>query len=99
SDEVRAAVEPLLGGRAIESLVQRPCPYRTSYELDEVDVMLAGGDRLRLVLKSLGRGSLDPAALKAKPGFLHDPLREMEVYRTLLAPAALGTPRSYASVV
>src|SRR5205814_9571073 len=48
---------------------------------------------------SLGRGSLDPAALKAKPGFLYDPLREIEVYRTLLAPADLGTPRFYGSVV
>jgi aminoglycoside phosphotransferase (APT) family kinase protein len=99
TDELRAAIEPLLGGPAVESVVQRPCAYRTSYELDEVDVTLADGERLRLMLKSLGRGSLDPAALKAKPGFLHDPRREIEVYRTLLAPADLGTPRYYGSVV
>ena len=99
ADEARAAIEPLLGGRRVASLVQRPCPYRTSYELHELDVTLSDGEELRLVLKSLGRGSLDPAALKAKPAFLHDPRREIEVYRALLDPARLGTPRFYGSVV
>jgi len=98
-DEARAAIEPLLGGRRIASLVQRPCPYRTSYELHELDIKLADGELLRLVLKSVGRGSLDPAALEAKPEFMHDPLREIEVYRTLLDSAGLGTPRFYGSVV
>jgi hypothetical protein len=99
ADELRAALERLLGGRAIESLEQRPCAYRTSYELDELDLALTDGTRLRLMLKSLGRGALDAAALQAKPGFLHDPVREIEVYRSLLAPAALGTPHYYGAVV
>ena len=98
TDELRGALERLLGGE-VASLDRRPCAYRTSYELDELDVELADGEKLSLMLKSLGRGALDPAALRAKPGFLHDPLREIEVYRSLLAPADLGTPRFYGAVV
>jgi hypothetical protein len=96
--DLRTELERLLG-RGIESLEQRPCPYRTSYELDELSLTLSDGTRLELMLKSLGRGALDPAALSAKPGFLHDPLREIETYRSLLAHAALGTPRFYGAVV
>jgi aminoglycoside phosphotransferase (APT) family kinase protein len=99
ADELRAELQPLLGDRRIESLEQRPCAYRTSYELDELDLKLADGTHLRLMLKSLGRDALDPAALAAKPGFLYDPLREIEAYRTLLAGAELGTPHFYGAVV
>jgi aminoglycoside phosphotransferase (APT) family kinase protein len=96
--ELRSELERLFG-REIESLEQHPCPYRTSYELDELDVRLSDGTRLQLMLKSLGRGALDPAARRAKPGFLHDPLREIEAYRSLLADAELGTPHFYGAVV
>jgi aminoglycoside phosphotransferase (APT) family kinase protein len=99
ADDLRAELQPLLGDRRIASLEQRPCAYRTSYELDEIDVQLADGADLRLMLKSLGRGALDPAALAAKPGFLYDPLREIETYRALLAGADLGTPHFYGAVV
>ncbi len=98
TDELRTALEPVLG-REIESLERRPCAYRTSHELDELDVKLADGTELSLMLKSLGRGALDPVALRAKPDFLYDPLREIEAYRSVLAPAALGSPRFYGAVV
>jgi hypothetical protein len=99
AEELRSELERVLGGRKIASLEQRPCAYRTSYELDELEVELADGTSLSLMLKSLDRSSLDPAARRAKPEFLHDPLREIEVYRSLLAPAALGTPRFHGAVV
>jgi Ser/Thr protein kinase RdoA (MazF antagonist) len=97
-EELRTELERLLGHR-IESLEQRPCAYRTSYELDELEVVLADGAELSLMLKSLGRDALDSVARRAKPGFLHDPLREIEAYRSVLAPAGLGTPRFYGAVV
>jgi Protein of unknown function (DUF1679) len=97
--ELRDALDQLLEGNTISALERRPCPYRTSYELDELDVTLSDGTELRLMLKSLSRSALDPAARRAKPEFLHDPLREIEVYRTLLAPAGLGTPRYHGAVV
>ena len=98
ADELRGALEDMLGG-AVARLERRPCAYRTSYELDELDVELEDGTALRLMLKSLSRGALDQAARRAKPEFLHDPLREIEVYRTLLASSDLGTPRFHGAVV
>jgi aminoglycoside phosphotransferase (APT) family kinase protein len=98
-DELRNRLGELLDGRRLAEIDQRPCPYRTSYELDELDVRLDDGTSLALVLKRLGRSALDPAARRAKPAFLHDPLREIEVYRSLLEPAGLGTPRFHGAVV
>jgi Ser/Thr protein kinase RdoA (MazF antagonist) len=99
TEELRGELELLLGDHTIASLEQRPCAYRTSHELDELEVTLADGTRLSLMLKNLARAALDPAAHKAKPEFLHDAEREIEVYRSLLAPADLGTPRFHGAVV
>jgi aminoglycoside phosphotransferase (APT) family kinase protein len=99
TEELRGALARLLGDREIASLERRPCSYRTSHELDELDVTLADGTSLSLMLKNLARTALDPAAHKAKPEFLHDPEREIEAYRTLLTPAGLGTPRFHGAVV
>ena len=99
ADELRGELQHVLGGGGVETLGRRPCAYRTSHELDELDVELADGTKLGLMLKVLGRGALDPAALQAKPGFLYDPLREIEAYRSLLAPAELGTPHFHGAVV
>jgi Ser/Thr protein kinase RdoA (MazF antagonist) len=97
--ELRSELERLLGDRTIESVEQRPCAYRTSHQLDELDVTLADGTRLSLMLKNLARSALDPAARNAKPEFLYDPEREIEAYRSLLAPADIGTPRFHGAVV
>jgi Ser/Thr protein kinase RdoA (MazF antagonist) len=42
---------------------------------------------------------LDEPARAAKPQFLHDPLREIVVYRDVLSRLALGTARYYGSLV
>ena len=52
---------------------------------------------MRLVLKDLSRSTLSPVALKAKPEFLYDPLREIEVYGRFLADSS-GAPKCYLSV-
>jgi len=104
TEELRAELELALAahGRAdaaVARVERRPCEYRTSFALEELDVTLAGGSSLRLVFKDLSRGSLDAAAQKAKPAFLHDPVREIEVYRDLLDGAGLGTPAYHGSRV
>lgn len=71
---------------------RRPSPYRTSFALEEIDLVLDDGRRLELMLKHVARDALHPDAAGVKPEFLHDPLREVEVYRDVLAPAGLGTP-------
>jgi aminoglycoside phosphotransferase (APT) family kinase protein len=98
-EELRDALERCLAGRsgerrAIVGFERRPCPYRTSFELDELDVELAGGERLALVFKNGSRSTLDAEASRAKLTELHDPEREIAAYR-LVAPAGLGTPELY----
>lgn len=94
--EVRTELEHALAERdgaavSVAGLERRPCAYRTSFALEELDVELADGRRLRLMLKDLSRAALHAEALAAKPEFLYDPLREIYVYRELLDGAGLGT--------
>jgi Phosphotransferase enzyme family len=104
TSELREALERLLPdalgrGCRVAELRRRPSPYRTSFRLEEIDATLDGGERLELTLKDLAWHTLDAAGRSAKPDFLYDPLREITVYRRLLAPADLGAPRYYGSVV
>jgi hypothetical protein len=78
----------------VEIDARRPFEYRSSAPLTELDV---GGQTV--LLKDLARESLVGQAREAKLPFLHDPRREIEVYRSLLAGAGLGTPELHASVV
>jgi hypothetical protein len=103
SDELHAEVERALGERfgaerRVVVLERRPCPYRTSFVLEELDVELDDGTRVALMLKDVSRGALAPGARAAKPSFLYDPCREIEVYRSILD-AALGTAAYYGSLV
>jgi aminoglycoside phosphotransferase (APT) family kinase protein len=67
-------------------------PHLGSYDCDSVTVELAGGGRLALFLKDFGfsRLSKDDRELRR--------VRELRVYRDLLAHADLGTPRYYGSL-
>jgi aminoglycoside phosphotransferase (APT) family kinase protein len=80
---------------SVRSLERRPCAYRTSFPLEELDVELADRTLLRMMLKDLGRAGLSPDAARAKPRFMHDPAREIQTYRNVLGPAQLGTPEFY----
>lgn len=96
-EQLRRALGELLGA-PIRSLVRRPSPYRTSFALEELDVELGDGRRLALMLKDLDRGALHPDAADVKPAFLHDPLREIEIYRDVLGDGDLGPPRFHGAV-
>jgi Ser/Thr protein kinase RdoA (MazF antagonist) len=100
--ELREALEPLLrqaGVAALGEIHRRPYEYRTSFPLEQLDLSLDDGARLRLVFKRLDWDALRDEARLAKPRFLHDPLREAAVYGTLLAAAPSGPPRHYGSVI
>jgi hypothetical protein len=102
--EIRAQLERALGERrgapvSIECLERRPCAYRTSFALEELDVALADGTRLRLMLKDLSRAALHQDALAAKPELLYEPMREIHVYRDLLDDAGLGTAEYHGSSI
>ena len=85
--------------RSIAKLERRPSPYRTSFALEELDLLLDDGTRLQLMFKDLGSQGLLAGARQAKPAFLYNPLREIESYRAILAPSRLGTAICYGAIV
>jgi aminoglycoside phosphotransferase (APT) family kinase protein len=77
---------------------REPYRYATSAALEDVRVLTAaGGEGDRLILKDLSRESLLDDALRTKPAFLHEPLRELETYRRIIGPEGIG-PRCAAAV-
>lgn len=103
-DELRRGLEPSLRerfgpDRSVTRFDRRTGKFQTSFPLEEVEVHLDDGSSIRLVYKDLSWEALPERARAAKPKFLHDPLREIDVYRTALAGAGLGTPDYYGSVV
>jgi hypothetical protein len=94
--DVRAVLEAALGG-PVGGIARRPSPFRTSFALEEVDVEV-DGSVVELMFKDLSEAGLGEARA-AKPAFLYDPLREIEIYRDVLGPADLGTPRFEAADV
>jgi aminoglycoside phosphotransferase len=84
-------------GAGVRKLDRRPYPYRTSFPIEELGVVLEDGSAVELLFKDLDRRSLDDAGRAAKPEVLHDPRREIEAYR-LLDGEALGTPHFYGAV-
>lgn len=100
--ELREALEPLLSEAGVGApavIDRRPCEYRTSFPLEQLDLTLEDGASLRLVFKQLDWDGLSDQARLAKPRFLHDPLREAAVYGSVLAAAPSGPPRLYGSAI
>jgi hypothetical protein len=73
--------------------------YRSSFPLESVVVVFQDGGRLDLVFKNVSPRALSVKARCAKPEFLDDPLREIEVYRHILPGSGLGTAECHAVVV
>ncbi len=89
----------LVPERGVAAVEIRPHACRTSHWLAEVAVTYADGSHESLILKDLGPASLSAEALKAKPEALFDPVREIEVYRDVLAASRAGTARLVGAVV
>jgi Phosphotransferase enzyme family len=97
TNELLGAIERLLG--EAELVARRPHPYRSSFAIEELDVRRADGKLIALVFKDVGLSGLNAAGRSAKPSELHDPRREIEVYRSILSLYKLGTAIFYGSVV
>jgi hypothetical protein len=80
-------------------LERRPSAYQSSYALEELDVVLDDGSSQELMFKDLSRRAMLAGARRVKPAFLHDPRREIETYRRVLAVCELGTPTCLGSVI
>jgi hypothetical protein len=102
--ELQVALEQALAAyfdapRRVKELTRRPSQYRSSFPLEELAVQLDDGLELSLIFKDLSLQSLPESVRRAKPEFVYDPLREIEVYRTLLAGQRLGTATCYGAVI
>ena len=104
SSELRSTLDEILSQHfgsqcRVTGVKSRPSPYRTSFPILELDVDLDDGKSFELILKDTSRQGLSPDVLRAKPGFLYNPLREIETYRSILAPNQLNSPTFYGAVV
>jgi hypothetical protein len=96
--DLREALEGILAravGGPIVGLIRRPMPYRSSFSLEDLEMVFEDGTTVQVVFKDLSPGGLLAEGRRAKPDFLYDPCREIEAYRTILpevadAPACFG---------
>jgi Ser/Thr protein kinase RdoA (MazF antagonist) len=84
--------------RRIVELDRRSAASRSSFALEELDAKLDDGTTLQLMFKNVSWHGLLERARSVKPAFLYDPLREIEAYRSILAPRRLG-PTCYGAVI
>ncbi|MEY4918808.1 MAG: hypothetical protein RL616_2721 [Verrucomicrobiota bacterium] len=96
-DELRAELERVLKQR-VKVLRRRLSAYSSSYTVETLDVTLARGKKLRLVLKDVSPPSVLATAQQVRPHFLYHPAREIEVYQKILNPARDGTARCVGAV-
>ncbi len=100
TEELRGALDGAMrrrGRGGVASLERRPHPYRTSFPLEDLDVVVNDGGRIAVVFKDLGLDRMEESARVVKESGLHEPSREIEAYR-LLDGAGLGTPTLYGVV-
>ena len=100
--DIRTALQSGLQRRGLNGTItridRRPSPYASSFALEELDVELADGLRLALMLKNLNPRAMNEDARRVKPDFLLDPQREIAVYRAIVDPMGLGAALFAASV-
>lgn len=95
--ELIEAMGGRLDGHRITGIRRHQYRYATSAPLEEIIVLSGDEERGRLILKDLSRDRLLGDAPTAKPEFLYEPRRELEMYRRILNPAGIG-PRCLAAV-
>jgi Ser/Thr protein kinase RdoA (MazF antagonist) len=83
----------------VRNVLRRQSRYSSSYPIANLRVEMDTGKRLNLVLKDLSPSSLLEEARGVRPEFLYDPLREIEMYRTVLKPERFGTAVWYGALV
>lgn len=87
---IHASVAPSGHRGTVVAVRRRPWEYATSAALELVRAVMDDGSERRFVLKHLGPRSVLEPARRAKPSFVVDPRREIEVYRRVLAPLNVG---------
>jgi aminoglycoside phosphotransferase (APT) family kinase protein len=102
SQQLRAvlsrAVERRRPRACIVDMERVPCPYGSSWWLEEITLELNDGSRIALVFKDLLREANGSGARQVKPAFVTDPTREPWVYQNLLMGASPGPPAVWAAL-
>ena len=99
-DVLDAALSETLGRTCrVRHLERRYSDYYSSYVMEELDLVLEDGQRIELTFKNLSRDAMLEGAVKTKPFFLYNPMREIDAYRKVLAAYDLGTPRFYGAFI
>jgi hypothetical protein len=103
-DEVGQELERLLAThfgatRRIRRLRRRRSRYSSSCPILNLELEFDNAEHLSLALKDLTPSSLLEEARKVRPTFLYDPLREIEMYRSVLEPKRFGTAICYGAIV
>ena len=78
---------------------RQPARYHSTWQMEDVDILLANGQALHAVVKDLSPDAQLDAARGVKPEFLVDPLREIETYRHILSAPETGTAPFLGAVV
>ena len=92
------AVERHRPRRRIVDMEREPCPYGSSWWLEEITLELNDKSRVALVFKDLLGEATGSGARQVKPAFVMDPAREPWVYQHLLMDAPPGPPKLWAAV-
>jgi len=96
---VSDALTTFFGRTCVVSTLRRePYAFSTSYALSVLEVELADGTGVTMILKDLSDSGMLRDARASKPAFLYEPLREIETYRSILGRAKLGTATCYGAV-
>src|SRR5687768_14427047 len=103
TQELLRALEGLLdgpakGARTIRHLDRQIFPYSSSFPLEKLIVRFVNGEQLEILFKNLSVGSPVSISQRIRPQFLFNPLREIEIYRSILDSATIGTAHYYGSV-
>jgi len=85
--------------RKIVRLERELSEYRSSYAIEQLDLLFDNGEQLRLIFKNLSRNALLKEAHETRHEFIFNPHREIEVYRAVLSQCALGTAVCYGTVI
>lgn len=80
------------GGGDVTVLDRRPFPYRSTFPLEAIEIRMSDGTERSVVFKDLSRRGPDDPVWQIKAPFLHDPRREIEVYRDVLVPEGVTAP-------
>src|ERR671922_1121 len=88
-DELHDALQKVLSDYFSEPITitewhREVSQYSSSYMIEEVDLHLADGSQLQLMFKDLSPNALLTEAIRNKPAFCDDSLREIDMYRIIL---------------